>query len=394
MSPRRRSWLPGVGWAAFVLGAGPLAAQSGLQVSGIPAINFDADEGFGYGVVLALHKYGDGGSEPYRWTLQPTVFLTTEGRREFTIFFDAPSVRGRWRLTANVGSERLIAAPYYGLGNDSEYDAERVDDQNPWYYRFGRSRHTLAMTLQRPLGTTPLRVLIGTGFARGAVRPVPHNEGVTVFEADLAAGLLRGGEAWANHLRAGLVWDTRDRETGTRSGVWSDVVVHHVAEWLGSDVTYTRWSATDRRYGAIGPFVVAHRILLQGTHGDLPAFDLHRVVSSYRDHEALGGAKSVRGLLGNRHAGNGLLIWNAELRWRVVEFEALGRSAHVVLSLFRDAGRVWVERPRFGELFRDLKAGYGGGVRLGAGEEFVIAADAGTSAETGLQLYIGLGYIY
>lgn len=379
---------------AFAFGPSDLTPQTGLQVSGIPAVNFDADEGFGYGAVFALHHYGDGSVAPYRWTLQPTVFLTTEGRREFTLFFDAPRFSGDWRLAANLGSERLIAAPYYGLGNASEYDADRVTEDDPWYYRFGRTRHTAGVTLQRAIGATPLRVLVGAGVTRGAFRAVPQGEGSTVFAADLAAGLQPDVEGWANHLRGGLVWDTRDRETGTRSGTWSDVVVHRVTEALGSEVSYTRWSATDRRYRALGPVVVAHRVLLQGTSGTVPVFDLHRVVTSYRDHEGLGGARSVRGVLGNRYVGRGIMIWNAELRWRAWNFEALGRPAHVVFSAFHDAGRVWSGQPRIDELLVDLHRGYGLGIRVGAGEEFVVAADAGTSAETGLQLYIGLGYLF
>ena len=59
--------------------ARPARAQhlKGVEVSGLPALNFDADEGFGYGALLALYAY-EPGATTYRWTLQPTVFLTTE----------------------------------------------------------------------------------------------------------------------------------------------------------------------------------------------------------------------------------------------------------------------------------------------------------------------------
>lgn len=43
-------------------------------------------------------------------------------------------------------------------------------------------------------------------------------------------------------------------------------------------------------------------------------------------------------------------------------------------------------------MLRDLHRGFGGGVRLGMGENFVVAVDAGTSEETGLTVYVGLGY--
>ncbi|NNF38310.1 MAG: BamA/TamA family outer membrane protein, partial [Gemmatimonadetes bacterium] len=150
----------------------------------------------------------------------------------------------------------------------------------------------------------------------------------------------------------------------------------------------------DRRYWSLGPIVFANRLLLQGTGEGVPLFDLHRIQTSFRDQEGLGGSRSVRGVLRNRYAGRGLFIWNAEVRWEAAGFELVGRSFDVVLSAFADAGRVWDEEPRVDELLADLHRGWGGGVRLVMGRDFVIAVDAGTGAETGLQLYIGLGYLY
>lgn len=89
-----------------------------------------------------------------------------------------------------------------------------------------------------------------------------------------------------------------------------------------------------------------------------------------------------------------MLVWNAELRWRASEFRAVDRSFHVVLSAFLDQGRVWADGVEIGEVFQDLHRGYGGGVRVGMGENFVVAMDVGTSKGAGLGLYTGLGYLY
>lgn len=379
---------------AGLAGAQTPTARTGLEVGGVPALNFDADEGVGYGAVVALYHYGDGTLAPYRWSLQPTVFLTTKGRRDFTVFFDSPDLARGWRLDAFIGSEEQIATPYYGSGNWAPYDPQLVTDDDPRYYRFGRTRRSILINLQRPLGSSPLRVLLGAGAVRGSIVAVPDGEGTTLLAEELATGARSAVEGAANHVRAGLVWDTRDRETGTRRGTWSDVLVQRVDEGLGSETSYTRWTVTDRRYLPVGPVVVAHRILVQGVGAGVPLFDLHRIQTSFRDQEGLGGAKSVRGVLRNRFAGRGMMLWNAEVRWRAAEFQAVGRPFHAVLSGFADAGRVWEGQPRFGELLTDLHRGWGGGVRLGMGENFVLAADAGTGSETGFQLYIGLGYLY
>ena len=61
---------------------------------------------------------------------------------------------------------------------------------------------------------------------------------------------------------------------------------------------------------------------------------------------------------------------------------------------FLDSGRVWAEGVEASSLLTDLHYGYGGGMRVGLGPNFVVASDLGTSQDVGLQLYIGLGYLF
>lgn len=374
---------------------GQEASPPRLEVGGVPAINFDADEGFGYGAIVELYHYGPRGRGSYEWTLQPTVFLTTRGRRDFTVFFDSPSLLPQgWRVDAFAGREKQIATPYYGLGNATPYDATLDDDEgpDPYYYRFGRTRRSLTFNLQRSILESPLRLLFGGGIVGTEIEPVPEDRGTTLYRQEL--GTSEGTE-WSNYVRGGLVWDTRDRETGPRRGSWTEVLVQWVDEGLGADLNFTRWTFTDRRYIPLGDrLVFAHRYLLQGVSSGAPAYELFRVQTSFKQQEGLGGARTVRGVLKNRFVGRGMLVWNAELRWRVGDFRLLGRASHVVLSAFVDQGRVWDEEIRIDELLTDLHRGIGGGVRLGFGENFIVALDIGTSKETGMPIYIGIGYLY
>lgn len=380
--------------AALPVRGGAQAPRSGLEFGGLPALNFDADEGFGYGAIAELYHYGDGGRTPYVWTLQPTVFLTTEGRRDLTLFFDAPHLLpGGWRIDLFLGTEAQIATPYYGMGNDARWDETRETDADPYYYRFGRARRSGAVNLQRPLGRLPLRLLLGAGVGRTEVTPVPEGEGTTLLAAELAGAPAPAG--WTNHARAGLVWDTRDRETGPRRGTWTELLVQRADTRLGGDWSWTRLTFTDRRYWTAAPrLVLANRFLVQHTTEGAPLHELHRIQTSFKQQEGLGGGKSVRGLPKNRYVGRGLFLWNFEARFRAADFRMLGRPFHLVVSTFLDSGRVWAEGVRPGELFVDLHHGVGGGVRLGMGENFVVALDAGTSRETGMPFYIGLGYLF
>lgn len=377
----------------------PATNDGGWEFAGVPAISFDSDEGFQYGAIVELYHYGEQGEyQPYLLTVQPTVLLSTEGRRDFTAFFDTPYLLpGSWRLTAFVGSEHQTATPYYGLGNGSEYDEalEEEDGPNPHFYRFGRTRNQLTLDLQRSIGATPWRLLLGGGASRTSIDPTPHDEGTTFLGAQLdsSAEPLPGG--WTNFVKAGLVWDTRDREVGPREGVWSEVLVKRASETLAGDYSFTRWTVTDRRYFPLGDRTVfANRVLLQGTSGDAPFYALQQVETSFKAQEGLGGAKTLRGVPKNRYTGRGMFLWNAELRWRASEFTAFNREFHLVLSGFVDSGRVWEEGVEFGDTVSDLHHGYGGGLRLGMGDNFVVALDAGHSQESTAPIYIGLGYLY
>ena len=367
---------------------------TGLEVGGLPALNFDSDEGVGYGALVELYQYGQGGLLPYVWSLRPTVFLTSRGRRDFTVFFDAPHwLSNGWRLDAYLGSKKQIATPYYGIGNATPYDETLEDDEgpNPFFYRFGRTRRSATFNLQRNVAETPLRWLVGAGLVRTSVLPVPENDGATLYENVSSTEQT----AWSNYVRTGLVWDSRDRETGPRSGAWTELLVQRVDESFGADAGYTRWTFTDRRYFPLGERVVfAHRYLLQGVGAGAPAHDLFQVQTSFKQQEGLGGAKTVRGVLKNRFVGRGMLVWNAELRWRAADFLLVGKSFHMVLSAFVDQGRVWDGDVRLDELMTDLHRGFGGGVRFGMGENFTVAVDVGRSEEAGMPMYIGLGYLY
>ena len=371
-----------------------LSPPTGWEFTGIPALNYDSDEGFGYGVVLQLYDYGPGGLLPYRTTIQPTVFFTTEGRRDLTVFVDAPHFPGGWRLDAFLGTEKQISTAYYGPGNSSTYEPMLEEGDNPFYYRFGREREVLQVNLQHPIGKVPLRFLLGAKISDIEIDPTPKDEGTTLLATEFAGGDPDFGGA-SNSLRAGLIWDTRDRESGPRKGVWWEALVERVDEALGSRRSYTRWTVTDRRYFTLGPgLVFANRLTLQNVTGDPPFYSLTYVQSSFGGLEALGGAKSVRGVLRNRYFGEGVFFWNAELRWRALDFQFLGRGAHLAFIGFLDSGRVWEEGVELSSLLADLHLGTGGGARFGLGPNFVIATDLAGSEEAGLQTYIGLGYLF
>ena len=395
-----------ISWSMAALAVTPLAAQetsgpTGWEPTGLPALNYDSDEGFGYGVLLEFYNYGDGGFSPYRFTLQPTVFLTTGGRRDFTLFFDAPHLLPEgWRIDASLGSERQVASPYYGLGNMSVFDGGLEDTEGQYYYRFGRVRRRADVNVQRALGDLPIRILAGVGATRTDIDPLPKSSTETLLSRVIGgagAGSIPEtiSDGWSNHLRVGLVWDTRDRETGPHRGTWSEVLVQAVPEFLGSESGYVRWTLTDRRYVPLGDrLTFANRLLVQNVEGDAPFHDLYIVQTSFKQREGLGGGRTLRGIPKNRYVGKGLFLWNAELRWHAADFTVVGRSFRLVLSTFVDTGRVWADGLAPRELFSDLHVAYGGGLRVGLGENFIAGVDVGRSSQSSASIYINTGYAF
>ena len=368
-------------------------ARRPVEISGLPALNFDADEGFGYGVILAAYGY-DGSAVSYRWTIQPTVFLTTQGRRDYTLFFDAPARPDRpWRITSFVGREQQLAAPYYGIGNQSLYDAALERGSTRYFYRYGRDRTRVTADVQHSLWTPSLRVLVGGGASTDQIDLTPFDSGSTLIQSELAN--KTPASAHTNYIRAGLTWDTRDREIGTTSGTWADVIVQRVDKSLGASTEYTRWTGTARHYQPLsGRLTLANRLLVQNTTGDAPFYVLSEVQTTQKPQDGLGGSSTVRGLPKDRYVGKGMLVSNNELRWRAAQFNLRGRPSSVVLSGFIDAGRVWTSGVDLSTAIRDLHAGYGAGARLAFGSSFVIATDVGHSAQSTAPVYIGLGYLF
>ena len=370
-----------------------LAAQEHtrpVEISGIPALNFDADEGFGYGAIVALYGYDR--QATYRWTLQPTLFFTSEGRRDYTVFFDAPSRHGSpWRYTVFAGRQQQLAAPYYGIGNATAYDPGLEHGSTRYFYRYGRDRLRTSADVQHALFNPDVRLLLGAGVSRDRINLTPFDSGTTLIAEQLRSQAPAGGRT--NFARVGLTYDSRDREIGTHAGTWIDVLVQRVDKAFGATSDYTRWTTTARHYQPVSDrLTFASRVLLQNVTGDSPFYALTEIQASQGQPDGLGGSSSVRGLPKDRYLGKGLVLANNELRWQAVDFTGAGRPSSLVLSAFVDAGRVWTDGVDLSTAARQLHTGYGGGARLAFGRSFVVAVDVAHSAQSTAPIYIGLGY--
>ncbi|MCH8247271.1 MAG: BamA/TamA family outer membrane protein, partial [Bacteroidetes bacterium] len=223
------------------------AGPSGFTFAGIPNLNYDSDEGIGYGARASLYNHAEGGYSPYFYTVEANVFLTSRGRKQFFLFFDSPHLLGpKQRLTGEIRYEKFDPAPFYGLGNDTPYDEDLIDEEsaafvNEDYYGFKRARFTVWTTYQRRFG--PFKVLGGLGLVHSEIA---LSDGPTLLQTDEAVTGKAGG--FTNYVKVGLIYDTRDFEPAPSRGDWTDVIVEVSDERWGSDYDYARLTLTNRHY--------------------------------------------------------------------------------------------------------------------------------------------------
>ena len=365
--------------------------QKGFKLAGVPNINYNSDEGFGYGARLSCFNHAGGGYNPYYYVIDANLFLTTGGRKEFFIFFDSPYLlNSDNRITCELKYQKYNFFPYYGIGNDTEYREELTkkgnsDFINENYYLYERVRSTFWINYQQLYGT--FKLLGGVGFASTDIN---LHDGKTLLEGDEVLG-KNGGIT--NYLKFGVIHDTRDFEPAPGSGDWTDIIIEYSNRFLGSDYDYTRITLTNRYYITIfRNFVFAERIVLEKVWGGVPFYEMSFFESSYRIQEGLGGAKSVRGLLLNRFVGPAKLFGNLELRWRLFDFTMKKQNLYIAWSGFYDFGKVLKKNQKFTSA--NLHSGYGSGLHIGWNENFIISLDFARSVEVDFALYIGIGYLY
>ena len=379
-------------WAGPGLAQNTSDGPTGFSFAGIPALNYNSDEGIGYGARASLYNHAEGGYNPYFYTIEANVFLTTGGRRQVFLFFDSPHLLGpNERLTSEIKYEKFDPSPFYGIGNDTPYDEDLIDEESPGFlnddfYGFNRARFTVWTTYQRRFG--PFKALGGLVLVHSDIALYADP---TVLRMDEAATGKEGG--FTNTLKLGLIYDTRDFEPAPERGVWADAVLEVSDGLWGSDYDYARLTLTNRQYVTLARNVVfAQRLVFEKSWGDLPFYEMAFFGSSFKIDEGLGGAKSIRGQLRNRFQGPMKLFGNLELRWRLWDFQILAQDLYLALSAFLDYGRVWRDDEGFS--LGGLHTGQGGGLHLGWNETFIITADVARSDEVDLAFYLGIGYLY
>ena len=334
----------------------------------------------------------------YRWTLQPTVFLTTEGPARLHAVLRravaARAARGASRRSPDTSSSSPRRTTASGTRRSYDPTARARAARGTSTATGGRAI-ARALDVQHALWHPSLRVLLGAGASNESINLTPFDSGTTLIEHDLERRRRRRGSTRTS-LRAGLTWDTRDREIGTQSGTWADAIVQRVDKSLGATTSYTRWTATVRHYQPLGARVTfANRLLAQNIVGDAPFYALGEVQTTQKPQDGLGGvehrARLPEGPL--RRQGHRRLEQRAALARRGLHAARAGRrrSCSAGSPTRGASGPTASTRRRCSTSCTPATAAARGS---SFGPSFVVALDVGHSSQSTAPIYIGLGYMF
>lgn len=417
--------------------------KTGFNLGPVPALAYDQDVGFLYGVILNLYWYGDGSRYPmYDHSVYLEWSRTIKGKGINQITYDTdkliPGIRSFFEFTYRIDK----ALDFYGFnGYQAVYDADYEDSYtqngfaNRLYYRHSRQLLRFNADFQGEIIGKKLRWLAGVGYFGNKIDSVDINrlnEGKddellshnSIYGNYLDWGMIPEDQAkGGGHtlLKAGLVYDTRDNEPNPFKGVWTELQLHYAPSFLSTtDYSYTRLVLTHRQYFTLIPqwMNLAYRISYQGKlSGEMPFYMLPYLFNTAPKEttDGVGGSKSIRGVLRNRIVGDGFVFGNIELRGKVIRTTVLNQNVYIALSTFLDAGMV-TQKHKFDtsglpanlpdylpEEIIDLDAkevphiGYGGGVHIALNQNFIVAVDYGRAArkEDGRSgLYINLNFLF
>ena len=179
--------------------------------------------------------------------------------------------------------------------------------------------------------------------------PAAANFEEPIFDLYRKWGIISEEEAWGginSTVRLGLLFDTRDKEGAPTRGIWAEGHLMLAPKWLGTTNPYYRYSATFRQYLPIvknDVLTFAYRLNYEGTLGkDAPYYILPylTVMGPSYDRDGMGGYRTIRGLMRNRVQGLDVASYNAEIRWRFVNFTLWKQNIAFGLSAFSDGTMV------------------------------------------------------
>jgi hypothetical protein len=415
--------------------------KKGWNFGPLPAVSFDGNLGFQYGVTCDIFNYGDGSNYPhYNYKFNVEASRYTKGSTILRFYADMPHVVKDTKLFFDITYNTNKAYGFYGYNGNlaSPFDPvsfanTSVKDFVSGYNLLNRSLFRFIGSMQRPLPfMSNLNWTAGLAYFNikaDTLNLEKYAGQNTLYEQYVNAGIIHDDEVHGGgiaQLRLGLNYDSRDYTSDPTKGIYAEATLSGSTDKLGGNNGYNYLTGTFlwRHYVPVyqDRLTFAYRLGVQyKIAGDMPWYMLSNICTPFfhkRDTEGLGGVVTLRGVNLNSVIGEGFTVGNFELRWRIIDFQFINQNWTVALTPFFDAGMVIqtfredemqaaeaLNDPAItgGALFysgekETLHSSAGCGLKLIMNRNLIISADFGKALNKrdgeGLKPFIGFNYIF
>ena len=337
--------------------------KKGLSFGPLPFVAYDAERGFNIGLILNVYNFGDGSYYPNpKSTLKFCGSYYTGGRKYLQVTYDdlylIPGVRFSTGVTL-ISDSKL---DFYGFnGSQSVLDMSyfnKVDGASNPNRRFYFMERTIPSFKIDFVGHITKNFYWEGGYHftyTKASEYVAKGETAAASDASLfglykAWGIIPSNVAnggISSEIRGGLMYDTRNSENNPTQGIWAEAFLSAAPKFIGNTIGYSRVDAVWRQYLPLykDKVVFAYRLnYCQFLGSEAPWYMLpyQYVVGPNSDKDAVGGYRTFRGAMSSRLQGKGVGFYNAEIRYRFVDFKFLKQNWGIAISAFNDGARVFV----------------------------------------------------
>lgn len=368
--------------------------RTGWGFGGLPAVNYNSDEGLGLGVVGSLYRY-DGRAAPYKTALNLILFVSTKAVHTHSLEVDAVDLGGRpLRLTARAAFEATKTSNYCGLGPEVTCDPALAEqwadglglsgtareDFLRHFYRVRFLNPNAQVNLRWAVDPLPHKVELVLGWRANAMIPGDFQSAEPYFGSLYAQDFPAGERGLVSVLQAGVMVDDRDNEPAPIRGYWIEGTVRGAHSVILSDYDYFGFNVTLRGYAPVGTdrLVFADRVMFDGMVGDAHTLELSTPGGTQRYAGFYGSLNDGRGIRLRRYLGKVKGLQQAELRWTFTEFGVGSSTIDLGLLGFVDVGFVATDFSHLRELAVPLPS-TGGGFRFALDQNFIVRADVGVS---------------
>lgn len=351
--------------------------MEGVNHSVYPVAGYSSDYGLFGGGLYQRIDYADG-KRPFLSNTVIDATGSTNGKWVGAFEYERTEIFGRSLRTRSVLTlYRNPTSTYFGIGNNTDFTDSELDDG--LFYLLQR-RISASYEIRRPL-----QFLGDYGKIEGIFRlqgsyTTNEDKGEDTRFVQSPPDGADGG--WVNQIGAGFLYDIRDSEFDSRSGIRAEIGADISPLVAGNEYSFSTYFAEVSSFISITEKIVfAQRFAGEYSHGSVPFYEL----------PALGNKDGLRGFAINRFIGNSSLLYMAEVRSWLFSFyeDEIKFGGH----LFYDTGRVFSDFDSSG-LFESWKNTWGiGGAMSVFNPDLIFRGEVGFSNES-YRIYAGIGYAF